>query len=106
MRHPIDRGETAVTIRQDIIDLFDSFTHGAMHRRAFMRRLAILAGTPAAAAALLPLLENNYARAALVAEDDARLASGMTAYPGPDGEMRGYLTRPADKVRRPAVVVI
>jgi len=35
-------------------------------RREFLRRLSLLAGSVAAANALLPLFENNYARAAIV----------------------------------------
>ena len=59
---------------QRIIDLYDSFTHGGINRREFLDRLAEIAGSSAAALALLPLLQNDYARAATVAPDDARLA--------------------------------
>ncbi len=48
---------------QRIIDLYDEFTHGTMGRRRFFDRLATLAGGTAAASALLPLLQNNYAAA-------------------------------------------
>lgn len=60
-------------IPQTIINLYDAFTHGAIDRRAFLERLSRLAGGTAAATALLPLLANDYARAAMVAEDDQRL---------------------------------
>ena len=60
---------------QRIIDLYDSFTHGGIDRRAFLDRLAEIAGSSAAALALLPLLQNDYARAAVVAADDSRLAT-------------------------------
>ena len=65
---------------QRIIDLYDSFTHGGMNRRDFLDRLATLAGSAAAATALLPLLRNNYAQAAMVAENDARLVADRVAY--------------------------
>ena len=58
---------------QKIINLYDRFTHGAMARREFLDRLAQLAGSTAAAAALLPLLQNDYAQAAIVADNDPRL---------------------------------
>lgn len=61
-------------IPQPIIDLYDAFTHGAIDRRAFLDRLARLAGGTAAATALLPVLANDYARAAIVDEDDDRLS--------------------------------
>ena len=53
---------------QRIIDLYDHFTHGGMNRRDFMDRLIKLSGSTVAATALLPLLQNNYAQAAVVAE--------------------------------------
>ncbi len=95
---------------QRIIDLYDRFTHGDMSRRDVLDRLAVLTGSSAAATALLPLLANDYARAAIVAEDDARLASETIGYDSPAGRISGYLTR--DKVKdkakgkRPAVIVI
>ena len=52
---------------QKIINLYDRFTHGGMSRREFLDRLADLAGSAAAAAALLPILSNDYAQAAIVA---------------------------------------
>ena len=92
---------------QRIIDLYDRFTHGAVDRREFMERLARLAGSAGAAAALMPLLANNYARAALVAPDDARLAAERVAYPGPDGQVKAYLVKAkAGPAKRPAVIVI
>ncbi|NWG93558.1 MAG: dienelactone hydrolase family protein, partial [Parvularculaceae bacterium] len=60
-------------VPQPIIDLYDAYTHGAIDRRAFMERLARLAGGAAAASALLPVLANDYARAAIVDESDRRL---------------------------------
>ncbi len=48
---------------QRIIDLYDSFTHGSINRREFLDRTARIAGSAAAAAALLPLLQNDYAKA-------------------------------------------
>jgi carboxymethylenebutenolidase len=55
---------------QRIINLYHHFTHGGMNRREFLDRLAELAGSAAAAAALVPLLQNDYARAAIVPADD------------------------------------
>ena len=45
---------------QRIINLYDQFTHGGMNRRDFLDRLTGLAGSAAAGAALLPLLQNNW----------------------------------------------
>lgn len=91
---------------QRIIDLYDRFTHGGINRRAFLDRLADIAGSSAAALALLPLLQNDYARAAIVAPDDARLVSERVAYDSPKGKINGYLVRPKAKGKRPVVLVI
>lgn len=117
-------------IPQDIIDLYDAFTHGAMARRDFMAKLARLAGGAAAASALLPLLTNDYAKAAIVAEDDSRLETstvkfdmeGIVDLIEPE-EVEGapnagvlptthlpfvtaYLARPKNESIAPAVIVI
>jgi carboxymethylenebutenolidase len=91
---------------QRIIDLYDNFTHGGMNRRQFLDRLGELAGSSAAALALLPLLQNDYAHAAIVAPDDPRLASERVAYDSPKGKINGYLVRPKAKGKRPVVLVI
>jgi carboxymethylenebutenolidase len=91
---------------QRIINLYDQFTHGGMTRRAFLDRLADLAGSAAAGAALLPLLQNNYAQAAIVEADDARLATERVSYDSPNGKINGYLVRAKAKGRRPAVIAI
>ncbi|MGL4323051.1 MAG: dienelactone hydrolase family protein [Beijerinckiaceae bacterium] len=87
---------------QRIIQLYDQFTHGSMNRRDFFDRLATLAGGTAAATALLSSLQNNYAAAQTVADNDPRLKAEMTKL----GPLNGYLARPADSVKRPAVLVI
>jgi carboxymethylenebutenolidase len=91
---------------QRIIDLYYEFTHGGMTRRSFLDRLKTLAGSTAAAAALLPLLENDYAKAAIVAANDPRLAAERVSYDSPKGKISGYLVRPKAKGKRPAVLVI
>jgi carboxymethylenebutenolidase len=91
---------------QRIINLYDNFTHGGMNRREFIDRLSELAGSAAAAVALLPLLQNNYAQAAIVAEGDSRLVTERVAYDSPKGKINGYLARPKAKGKRPVVLVI
>lgn len=89
---------------QKFINLFDRFTHGGMSRRDFLDRLTLLAGSAAAASAILPVLENNYAHAETIAADDARLvASDVTLASG----IRGHLAYPAAATGKlPAVMVI
>lgn len=90
---------------QRIIDLYDRFTHAGITRRVFLDRLAGLAGGVAPAAALLPLLVNDYARAETVPENDARLLSEtlpIREIPG----LTGYFVRPKDGPRRANVIVV
>ncbi|HKG99717.1 MAG TPA: dienelactone hydrolase family protein [Bradyrhizobium sp.] len=91
---------------QRIINLYDHFTHGGLNRREFLDRLAELAGSTAAAAALLPVLQNNYAQAAVIADDDARFATERVSYDSPKGKINGYLVRAKAKGKRPVVLVI
>jgi carboxymethylenebutenolidase len=94
-------------MRQEIIDLYDAYTHTPLERRVFLQQLAALAGSTTAAAALLPLLEANYARAAVVAANDARLRVTYITYPVAIGDMRAYLARPkAATGKLPAIIVI
>jgi carboxymethylenebutenolidase len=91
---------------QRIIDLYDSFTHGFINRRDLLDRAAVVAGSTAAAAAILPLLQNNYALAAMVPDNDPRLVAEMASFDGPGGKIDGYLVRMKEKGKRPPVVVI
>lgn len=98
---------TRPAITQAMIDAYDEYTHLTLDRRGFMEKLTRLAGSGAAAAAIAPLLAANSAQAAVVAEDDARVAGEDIAYPGSSGEMKGYLVRPAGAAAKlPAVIVV
>jgi carboxymethylenebutenolidase len=92
---------------QKIINLWDDFTHSRINRREFNDRLTKLAGSAAAAAALLPLLQNDYAKAAIVPENDPSLNSERVSYDSPKGKVNGYLVRlKGAATKRPAVIVI
>jgi carboxymethylenebutenolidase len=88
---------------QKFIDLFDRYTHGGMNRRDFLERLTLMAGSTAAATALLPVLENNYAFAEMVPENDPAITAEMGEIaPG----IKGYLVKPKAEGRYGAVLVI
>ncbi len=92
---------------QRIIDLYNAYVHSAMTRRAFMARLATLAGGVAAAAALLPLLEGTAEQAAVLDPDERRTAAARVSYPGASGPVKGYAARAASaRGPLPGVVVI
>jgi carboxymethylenebutenolidase len=91
---------------QRIIDLYDDFTHGGMSRRSFIDKLDALAGSAAAATALLPILQNNYAQAQTVQENDQRITAETVDIPGAPG-LKGYLVKPKDATGKlPTVLVI
>ena len=91
---------------QKIADLYDEYTHELLDRREFLRRLSVLAGSAAAAITLLPLLENNNAKAEIIPKDDPRLYTEHIKYPGATGEVLAYLARPKGDEKIPGVVVI
>ena len=94
-------------ITQAMIDAYDEYTHLTLDRRGFMQKLTTLAGSGAAAAAIMPMLAANQANAAMVEEGDARLDVADITYPGASGEMKGYLAIPKDAAGKlPAVIVI
>jgi carboxymethylenebutenolidase len=73
--------------RQAAIDLYDRFTHDGIERRTFMGRMIALAGSVAAAEALIASIAASPAAAAIVPANDARLTTrtqklgnGYTAY--------------------------
>ena len=91
---------------QRIINLFDEFTHKPLSREEFLKRLAKMTGSTAAALAVLPLLEVNYAQAATIPEDDKDLMAEDITYPGDGIKMKGYMVRPKAEGKRGAVMVI
>ena len=96
-----------IRISPEMIRLYDEYTHLTLDRRKFMSKLTKLTGSAAAAAAIVPLLEANQARAAMVPENDARLKPQNVTYPGAAGEMKGYLVLPAEvSGKLPAVIVV
>jgi len=89
--------------------LFDRYVHGDLSRRGFLEQAATFTGGPAGAAALLAALSPDFAAAQQVKPGDARLVTRRQAFPSPDGngEVKGYLAKPANaKGKLPAVLVV
>jgi len=91
---------------QRIINLFDEYTHKPLKREDFISKLIKLTGSAAAAMAVLPLLEVNYAKAETIADQDDRLLTERIVYKIDGGEMKAYVARPKKKDKYGAVVVI
>jgi len=87
--------------RAAAIALYDRFTHEGMGRRAFMAELTKIAGSAAAANALLLGIAASPAAAAIVPPEDKRLRAKMMSWRTQSGrEMKGYVAEPA-KASRP-----
>ena len=96
-----------IVITQDMIRLYDEYTHLTLDRRGFMEKLGKLAGSSAAAAAIVPLIEAGQAKAAVVDAADDRLDVSTVEFPGDGGTLKGYLVRPKlPAAPLPAVMVI
>lgn len=99
----------AADFDQELLNLYDDYAHGRIHRRGFLENAARFAVGGLTAEALLAMLSPNYAWAQQVGKDDPRLQSEYLEYDSPQGggRMRGLLARPAATAHRlPAVLVV
>jgi carboxymethylenebutenolidase len=94
-------------LNQEIIQLFDEYTHKPLTREVFLSRLTKLIGGTTALSTILPALEGSYTASAQVAEDDSDLLISTAEFPSPNGVIKGYLAQPKQaKERLGAVLVI
>jgi len=101
-------------MNKEISRLYSDYKTGGINRRDFLRKLAMYTGTTAAALTMLPLLEDNYSRAAdmtfspgeTTPDDDTGLFTEMITYPGETGDVKAFMARPAEAIKYPAVIII
>ncbi len=91
-------------MNQEIINLYDEYTHLPLSRTEFLKRLALLTGGMSAALSVLPMIEVNAANAAITSDDD--LETETIAYEGVNGEMKAYVAKPKNGKKLAAVLVI
>ncbi len=101
----------------------EDYHAGRLERREFLRRVLAMAGSQAAALALLASLGERVAAgevASILAQapppeqtggitippDDPALQVGTVRFPGQDGEVLGYLARPRNRTQAPGLVVV
>jgi carboxymethylenebutenolidase len=92
-------------MKQEIINLYDEYTHKPLSRTEFMHRLTALTGGLTAALAILPALESNFAIAQTRTTDDDLFTEYIT-YQGGSGTMKAYVARPKANGKYPTVVII
>lgn len=93
-------------VTQEMINLYDEYTHITLDRRAYMAKLTALVGSTAAAMTVTSLIEANTASAQIVKADDPGLKTERVTYPGEGGNMTGYLCMPAGTSRKLPVVIV
>jgi carboxymethylenebutenolidase len=91
-------------MNQQIINLYDEYTHAPLSRNEFIRRLVLLTGSLAAAMTVLPLIEVNGATANITSQDD--LFTERVSFPGVPGDMQAYIARPKEDKKYPAIIII
>jgi len=101
--------KTANDFDPRVLQAFDQYVHGQISRRGFFERTAQIAGSFAAAAAMLEALNPSFAEAQQVPPNDARLHSQSVDFDSPKGygKARGYLARPArTNANLPLILVV
>jgi carboxymethylenebutenolidase len=93
-------------LNQEIIQLFDEYTHKPLTREVFLSRLTKLIGGTAALSTILPALEGSYAASAQVAEDDSDLLISTAEFPSSNGIIKGYLAQPKQAKKRLGAVLV
>lgn len=93
---------------QEAYDLYDSYCHGDIDRRAFFDGLRTFAVGGATVAGLSAALLPDYARAQQVAPDDPDIVAERFDYPSPKGagDMQGLLAMPKGDGDAPSVLVV
>lgn len=91
-------------MNQEIINLYDQYTHEPLSRIEFIKRLTIITGSLTAAMNILPLIEVNAANAAITPADE--LFTETISYEGVNGTMSAYIARPKENKKYAAIVII
>ncbi len=99
--------KTIQDFHPEVLSSFHDYVHGSIDRRGFLKQVSKFAVGGLTAAAILDLLQPNYAEAQEIAADDARIDAEYLTIPSPQN-WQGYLARPAnpENQRLPAVLVI
>lgn len=99
---------TAKDFPQELLELYDYYAHGRITKREFLDRASKFAVGGLTAAAILSSMSPNYALATQVEFTDPDIIAEYITYPSPkgNGEVRGYLVRPAKAEGKVAGVVV
>ena len=101
--------KSAKDFPQELLYLFDRYVHGEIDRRDFLEGAKKFAAGGVTATAIWEALSPNYAWAQQVPKDDPRIRTEHETVSSPEGngEIKGYLVRPAkSNTKLPAVLVV
>lgn len=88
----------SASTKQQAIQLYDRFTHGALDRRDFMEAMTKLAGSVAAASAMIATIRADDALAQTVPAN--RVKASTVSWTSADGRiLSGYYARPLTRAR-------
>jgi carboxymethylenebutenolidase len=93
-------------MKKNVSELYEDYRKGRTSRRDFLKKLTMVAGSTAAAMALLPVIEENELLAAGKPKTEPELITEFIKYPAATGDMRAYLAVPEKGNKFPAVIVI
>jgi carboxymethylenebutenolidase len=98
----------ATDFPQELLDIFDGYVHGRTTRRDFIDAAQKFAVGGVTATALWEMLKPNYALAQQIQPNDNRIRTETATVNSPQGNgtIKGYLARPANAERVPAIIVI
>ena len=100
---------TAKDFDPGLLELHDFYVHGGITKREFLDRAGKYAVGGVTAVALFNMLKPDYAMAEQVSFNDPEIKANYITYNSPNGngEVRGYLVRPAKAEGKiPAVLVV
>ncbi len=100
---------TAKDFAPELLELYDFYAHGKITKREFLDRAGKYAVGGLTAVAILSSLSPDYALAQQVSFTDPDIVAEYVTYPSPqgNGDVRGYLVRPASASGPvPGVVVV
>jgi len=89
---------------EKIVNLYADYKQGRLNRRDFVRKLAIVAGSSATAAALIPHMEKT--NPSFSKQEDQDLNTESITYPGESGEIKAFMAWPKTGKKFPAVLII
>ena len=93
-------------ITQQMIALYDDYTHLSLDRRKFMDALSKMVGSSTLAVAAAAMMAANAEAASMVAADDARLSAVDIVYPGATGDMKAYHAMPKNASAKLGAVIV